>query len=1267
MKTLPIAGTAQSVTFFEDDTVDTVRQWIALSLNSHPDRLFLTVKGKFPHDYYSTNPKRWTDLFYRLSYDGKVIRPETLKTYITQVRTDTPMTEIEVTREMWESHDESLSSLYAPEVDFEEWRILGVNESKSIILPFPPTDAPILSARIPIPSNQSLFETHHSYEVVSFGHAEYETNLSPLATRIYFPLLRPDTPSTNEPRRADLTNNRDHLQKLLALHVPRQESLAVVRAKWFVPFVSTHFTSPRARFEQIFYGMTVSKTVPYIGYFTAKSEAIRNKYYVSDPKQKTPLVDSGLIRGWLNGTLPQRRRPTLLLYRGTSRSSFERISVTPEDMTLSVYRTKDSKDTLDDMKAMMKTWMESLDALLPFVDPNDLTDERWELGDVSVVAEYAKEVHEFDMRRFNCLQSLFGQQGDAFRLLRAEYASSDISPREIQAYQILNQDDSEDSAEYLAREMNLSDSEANELFQTIKSKSEDTNFEKTLKAYPVVTFGSKEMLLKFSTNVERTMEYVNILRHVLSSDTDDVNEVCPRRLEKVEASSVVLRPEIPTSDFKQDDDFFSAMGLGEEALKDSAPPPNADVVTEPKSRKRAVGTAVTTTFNYFNTRLQKFDPASFDKTVHTKACEKLRQVVALTDADKERLGPEYNYEDADPAEKLEVTDADATLICPPYFCIRDEAPLRREQLIEKGDGLHCPICDGKVRTKDDVDIREYTVIERKTALKYPNLTNTSSTINGRKIPCCYQQPRTTTEILGDRDSGDTYVLSKPVLPSLRFNYLDEALAERLDIKTNYAATVTKNKRLTAGDEDVFRVGLGRPSKTLPILLRHKKMDIKPPREAHEHVMKCSFFRTWTKLLDGVTQTERIINGIDYAYEHGELSTLDEVEYVAGFLRCEVIRVNTQTMEVLCGFWSDRQALANQYTIVLLDTDILSLVSLKRTAGKLKLEYNADIRKAPFVSTTFPLLRDLHLQACSVNVPVFADAIKELLLQGKSDYGVVLDPFKRIQAVYVPGSVVLPVSPTGQSPDPGVTVKPGYSDLTTNELPTGTEERAFLQAAQNPGFKIVKDHQDSEGRVVEFELASGFRVPIRPEATEVREPPTEVTETMRIHKESDLVDATPSAADVKLAESVSYDSEIYEFLLFSLAKDLQEEDHAGLRGSIASRSPTMLKDLTRWFKEEAYTSTTESPVDFVNKVRTPCGQYTNKDACNTSSLCGWHKNTCKIRVKKSLDTSGVLKRMAKTLRDNDKTRSLVLDNRVSPFFSTILYLEMPHELITTDAA
>ena len=108
----------------------------------------------------------------------------------------------------------------------------------------------------------------------------------------------------------------------------------------------------------------------------------------------------------------------------------------------------------------------------------------------------------------------------------------------------------------------------------------------------------------------------------------------------------------------------------------------------------------------------------------------------------------------------------------------------------------------------------------------------------------------------------------------------------------------------------------------------------------------------------------------------------------------------------------------------------------------------------------------------------------------------------------------------------------------------------------------------------------------------------------------------------------------------------------------------MKSLETWFKEEAYEDNTKSPVEFVNKVRTPCGQYKDKDMCNKSSLCGWHKNDCKIRVKPIVDKATVLRRIVKTLVTNDKQRALVLDGRMSPFFSTVLYLEMPNELITT---
>ena len=133
-------------------------------------------------------------------------------------------------------------------------------------------------------------------------------------------------------------------------------------------------------------------------------------------------------------------------------------------------------------------------------------------------------------------------------------------------------------------------------------------------------------------------------------------------------------------------------------------------------------------------------------------------------------------------------------------------------------------------------------------------------------------------------------------------------------------------------------------------------------------------------------------------------------------------------------------------------------------------------------------------------------------------------------------------------------------------------------------------------------------------------------------------------------------------MFSLSKDIESADHADLRESIKAGKPSLYNDLKTWLDAQAYWDKVDEPVQFVNKVRTPCGQLL-KDTCNKSTLCGW-KGSCKIKVKSIVDKRQVLVRLTKVLKDNSKQRALVLDGRLSPFFSSILYLEMPHELITT---
>jgi hypothetical protein len=1247
MKTIPIKGTSQSITFLEDDTIEVVRQWTALAVGSHPDRLFLMVKGKFPGDYYSSNPKRWTDLFHRLSYDGKVIPIKVLENYVHNIRA-VNTTAQEVTLEEWESREEEfLKPIYHSDDDFEEYRILGVDEAKSFAMPIPPTDIPLQSARIPIPSVQSLFETFHSYEVVDIQAIEVEDSFSETIKLNYFPFMKPDTPPTIETLRPSLQANQTQIQKLLDLHVPAHEKLSVIRAKWYVPFISTHFTSPRARFEQMFYGLTVSKETPYIGYFTSKSETMRHKFYCEDPKTKQPLLDTSMLKGWLNASFPQRRRPTLLLYRGSTRGSFDRIAITPTDITFSIFRGKDSTETLGDMRDSLKRWFLTLDAIVPFVMLSDIADERWEIGETSALAQYAKEVREFDMHRFPCLRNVFGFQQDTFRFLRTENSSQELSPREIQAYQILNSDDSENSVEYLAKQMDISIAEANELFASIQSKAEDINVERAIRLYPTIKFTNKEVIVKFVSNLERTLHYVDILRFVLTTDSEEVDTVCPRRMEEIAPVAIIPQQEIDIEgDFERDDEFFALMGVEEEPAKE------VQLQEAPtKTKKVAVGKATTRTYNYFPNLLQKFDPETFDKDSYPFECKKPRQVVVLTPEQKDKLGPEYNFENAPESQKLALTDPDGTALCPAFWCMKDEAPLRQDQLVLKDDGeLHCPICDGKVRTGDTQDVSEYTVIDRSLGGLYPNYLKNVSKRNQKRVPCCFQVPRSTAEVITSK-TEETYILSAYPLPGLRLGWLSSELAERIEMKTDYKETI-KNNRLLVGKTDTFLVGLTRPSKTLPVLLNSKKK-IPSPLDAKEETMRCSFFRTWTRMGNGTNITDRILDGINDAYEHGELSLLDEMEYVSNVLNCEVIRIDSKTQEVVCGFWSDTTIAKNRTTLVMVDDDLLCRV--KRESKKYA--YFPDIQN--------PLLHQLSQKACSVNLPTFSDAIAELQLKGKSQYQVILDPFKRIQALFVPKEIILPIVPYAQEPDQGIPVKTGYADISEDELPNGREARAFLSGTKHPGYKKISDHENLNGMIVEFGLASGFRIPIQAEEPdEPEEYATEVIDTIRRHDEKDLIDTQPNKADKKIAQEIAYQSEIYEFLLFSLAKDIQTEEYSSLRTAIETKQKDLPKLIQKWFQEEAYTDTTQSPIEFINKVRTPCGQYTEKDTCKKSSLCGWHKNTCKIKVKPILETKQILHRIAKTLITNDKQRALVLDNRVSPFFSTILYLEMPHELITT---
>ena len=1279
-KTVPIAGTGSSVTFFEDDTLEAVRQHIAVAVNSHPDRLFIEVNVNLPEEYYE-DPRHWDALFMRMSVDGVRLDPGLFKAYLEQHRPGTRVKEGPWSREDWNSYPDALSELSSPGAGFSEWRVFGVTGDRSFILPQPAKELNgLASTRIPIGNLQLLYDTLYT-DVSGFRATELTADTTPAVKRVYFPLFREDTPNRlTESAIRSLRTNADQLTKLLALHTPEPKHTSILRAKWYIPLVETVLPAPRAQFEQMFYGLTLSPKTPYVGFFTSKQEKIRHKFYVKDPNHKVPSVDTAMWKAWTSATLPQRRLPTLLLYRGTSRTSFDRIAITPRDIQCTIVRGKDTKADLDEIRLSLYDWMKSMDAVTPFIEGADLAISRWELQDLSLLGTYTKDITEFDLRRFSCLQTLFSYQDETFRLMRADRLAENFMPLEVQAFQALQDADVPSVTTLIDIGMTADDADA--LFTKFVNLGDDLDLERVLKGFPTIRFSNKEVILTAVTSVERAIKYASILRHVLTSDAADVDAACPRRVEAVEAASAVPQQmAVHTGEFDVDDDLFAELGLS-----NAAPPPEDVPATtlapeQGKKRMRVTDNKPKSTYNYFNKRLQSFDSNTFDSAVYPKSCDKNKQVIVITADDEAQLPPEYNPRNyPETAKQTKVKEAnkdkdgiddynvhllpmtssvsgkDGIATCPQYWCMTDQLPLREDQLVDNA----CPVCKGKVRSGKDEDEHEFSVIKRDQTSNFPNYI---STIKDKQIPCCYKVEHPFKELLVPKSekSDDSYVLSSAKTPAMRMGYLPEGLSASLRIPIKYEVSIKKS-RLDSGKADFFRVGLGRPSKTIPLFLKDG-VTVPEPKDAPKNVMLCSFARTWTEMGEGETQVDRIVAGVQLAFKEGRLTLLDELEYVTSVLRCAVIRVSTSTSSVLCGFWSETVS-PRERTIVMIDDDILAHVSrgTDKAKGFAKYTYTVNLRDPKFPKAALTAITTLHSRACVSDRPRLADALQELRSKGH-DFQVVLDPFERVQAVFVPKVVVLPVQPSPYEELRGVHARSGYADIKPDELPTRASLRTFLDGTSHKGFKWVEDLHDVEGRLVESLLASEFRVPFRPEAGDPG-PAKEVLATMSRIPEKDLVEGNPNTEDVLQADSISYAAEVFDFLMFSLSKDIQTEEYSALREAVASRGKNLYKQLDSWLKKEAHWDATQGPRAFVNKVRTPCGQFQQKDACNTSSLCGWKGSVCKIKVDSSVDRTQILRRLTKTLTDNDKQRALVLDERLSPFFSTVLYMEMPHELITT---
>jgi hypothetical protein len=261
----------------------------------------------------------------------------------------------------------------------------------------------------------------------------------------------------------------------LKLKSPEPVSTSIIKTRFYVSWVDTEFgDAVRTRFEQIFYGMTVSKDIPYVGLFTSKEQINRHKFFVTDSKSKKPFLDMSDWNTWWNLTKPSRNKPTLLFYRGSSKHNFDRIAITSVDLVLSSHRPEDSEETIDDLRKSLNEWLYSLDALLPFLNKDDIDLGRWDLQDMTYVAKYEDKIDDFDLLRFNCVSSIFDiadKTKSQFSLLRTDHSNDGLSAIEIKVLQSLK--DGRVNIDEIAQELSISSKNAEDLIRVTQSKLED--------------------------------------------------------------------------------------------------------------------------------------------------------------------------------------------------------------------------------------------------------------------------------------------------------------------------------------------------------------------------------------------------------------------------------------------------------------------------------------------------------------------------------------------------------------------------------------------------------------------------------------------------------------------------------------------------------------------------------------------------------------------------------------------------------------------------
>ncbi|MFN9960911.1 MAG: hypothetical protein ACK55I_48125, partial [bacterium] len=107
----------------------------------------------------------------------------------------------------------------------------------------------------------------------------------------------------------------------------------------------------------------------------------------------------------------------------------------------------------------------------------------------------------------------------------------------------------------------------------------------------------------------------------------------------------------------------------------------------------------------------------------------------LSTKDLERLKDSpYNPKKYAEADKLvDVENPDGTIVCPDYWCMKDQIPLQESQILIEDGIFKCPVCKGKLQTSSSDNPREFPLVKRESGFIFHGFVDYKSTKNNKNM------------------------------------------------------------------------------------------------------------------------------------------------------------------------------------------------------------------------------------------------------------------------------------------------------------------------------------------------------------------------------------------------------------------------------------------------------------------------------------------------------------------------------------------------------